>query len=113
MAVSGEVAVGSEVFVKPVAGAPEPPGELPQRGVSVPFGEGRTARERDPPAFGLGDGNLGALFPGVVGYEDTVVPQMVHAILSGHDTLLLGLRGAGEDPHAAGDGGAAGRVGSR
>ncbi len=33
------------------------------------------------------------LFPGVVGYEDSVVPQIVQGILSGHDILLLGLRG--------------------
>ncbi|NEP81563.1 MAG: magnesium chelatase, partial [Okeania sp. SIO3B3] len=33
------------------------------------------------------------LFAGVRGYEDTVIPQVLHAILSGHDTLLLGLRG--------------------
>jgi len=33
------------------------------------------------------------LFPGVVGYEDTVVPQVLQSILSGHDMLLLGLRG--------------------
>src|SRR5271165_5384108 len=34
-----------------------------------------------------------ALFPGIVGYEDTVVPQMVNAILSRHNFILLGLRG--------------------
>src|SRR5258705_1629777 len=33
------------------------------------------------------------LFPGVVGYEDTVIPQMVNAILSKHNFILLGLRG--------------------
>lgn len=33
------------------------------------------------------------LFPGVVGYEDSVVPQVVNAILSRHDLLFLGLRG--------------------
>lgn len=33
------------------------------------------------------------LFPGIVGYEKTVVPQVVNAILSGHDFILLGLRG--------------------
>jgi magnesium chelatase subunit I len=34
-----------------------------------------------------------ALFPGIVGYEDTVVPQVVNAILSRHNFILLGLRG--------------------
>lgn len=34
-----------------------------------------------------------AIFPGIVGYEDTVVPQIVNAILSRHNFILLGLRG--------------------
>src|SRR5579872_2568281 len=34
-----------------------------------------------------------ALFPGIIGYEDTVVPQVVNAILSRHNFILLGLRG--------------------
>jgi magnesium chelatase subunit I len=33
------------------------------------------------------------LFPGVQGYEDTVVPQIVNALLSRHNFILLGLRG--------------------
>jgi len=33
------------------------------------------------------------LFPGIVGYEDSVVPQVVNAILSRHNFILLGLRG--------------------
>ena len=33
------------------------------------------------------------LFPGITGYEDTVVPQVVNAILSRHNFILLGLRG--------------------
>ncbi len=33
------------------------------------------------------------IFPGVVGYDDTVVPQIVNAILSRHNFILLGLRG--------------------
>src|SRR5437667_12836416 len=35
----------------------------------------------------------GPLFPGMVGYEDTVVPQIVNAVLSRHNYILLGLRG--------------------
>ena len=38
-------------------------------------------REREP------------VFPGIVGYEKTVIPQVENAILSGHDFILLGLRG--------------------
>jgi len=33
------------------------------------------------------------LFPGIVGYDDSVIPQVVNALLSRHDVLLLGLRG--------------------
>src|SRR4051812_27863421 len=33
------------------------------------------------------------LFPEILGYEDTVVPQVQNAILSRHDLLFLGLRG--------------------
>src|SRR5919202_2850796 len=33
------------------------------------------------------------LFPGIIGYDDTVVPQLVNAILSRHNFILLGLRG--------------------
>ncbi len=41
-------------------------------------------------------GRIGAgedLFPGIHGYEDSVVPQLTNAILSRHDFILLGLRG--------------------
>src|ERR1700741_2299568 len=33
------------------------------------------------------------LFPGIVGYQDTVIPQLINAILSRHNVILLGLRG--------------------
>ena len=33
------------------------------------------------------------LFPGIIGYDETVVPQLVNAILSKHNFILLGLRG--------------------
>ena len=33
------------------------------------------------------------IFPGIVGYEDSVVPQLVNAVLSRHNFILLGLRG--------------------
>src|SRR5438270_1945648 len=53
----------------------------------------------------------GPVFPGIVGYDDTVVPQIVNAILSRHNFILLGLRGQAKsrilraltsllDPHA-------------
>ncbi|WP_022800305.1 sigma 54-interacting transcriptional regulator [Deinococcus ficus] len=33
------------------------------------------------------------LFPGVVGYDDTVIPQLVNALLARQNFILLGLRG--------------------
>src|SRR5216110_3989282 len=33
------------------------------------------------------------LFPGIIGYRETVIPQIVNGILSKHDLLFLGLRG--------------------
>ena len=33
------------------------------------------------------------LFPGIIGYRDTVIPQIINGILSRHDLLFLGLRG--------------------
>lgn len=33
------------------------------------------------------------LFPGIVGYEESVIPQIVNAILARHNFILLGLRG--------------------
>jgi magnesium chelatase subunit I len=35
----------------------------------------------------------GPVFPGIVGYDDSVVPQIVNALLSRHNFILLGLRG--------------------
>jgi magnesium chelatase subunit I len=37
--------------------------------------------------------NEESIFPGIVGYDDSVVPQIVNAILSRHNFILLGLRG--------------------
>ncbi len=33
------------------------------------------------------------LFPGIIGYEDTILPQIVNALLARHHFILLGLRG--------------------
>jgi magnesium chelatase subunit I len=46
------------------------------------IGRLRTTKDKDAP-----------IFPGIVGYDDTVVPQIVNAILSRHNFILLGLRG--------------------
>jgi magnesium chelatase subunit I len=39
----------------------------------------------------LGEGQ--AIFPGVIGYEDTVLPAVEHAVLAGQDIVFLGERG--------------------
>jgi magnesium chelatase subunit I len=64
-------------------------GELRQRSGSQP----RTVKEeiRDNLVRKLQAGE--PLFPGIIGYEDTVIPQLVNAILSRHNFILLGLRG--------------------
>lgn len=36
------------------------------------------------------------IFPGIIGYEKTVIPQLQNAILACHDIILLGLRGQGK-----------------
>ncbi|MFQ5630845.1 MAG: magnesium chelatase, partial [bacterium] len=33
------------------------------------------------------------IFPGIIGYESTVIPEIMNAVLSKHDFILLGLRG--------------------
>src|SRR4051812_10462422 len=38
----------------------------------------------------------GDRFPGIVGYDDTVLPEVERAILAGHDVVLLGERGQGK-----------------
>jgi magnesium chelatase subunit I len=37
--------------------------------------------------------NKTPIFEGIIGYEETVIPQIIAAILSKHDINLLGLRG--------------------
>lgn len=49
-------------------------------------------RENMTRALATGD----TLFPGIVGYEDTVVPEIVNAVLAGHDLLFLGEKGQGK-----------------
>jgi magnesium chelatase subunit I len=63
-------------------------GELRASGwQSVPVAE----EMRRNTAARIGSGE--SLIPGVLGFEDTVVPQMENAILAGHDIILLGERG--------------------
>ena len=68
-------------------------GELKQTEWASPARRRRTVKDemRDNLVCLLENGSV--LFPGVVGYEDTVIPQLVNAILSRHNFILLGLRG--------------------
>jgi magnesium chelatase subunit I len=58
-------------------------GRIPHRSVRDELRENLMARLRAG----------GTLFPGIIGYDETVVPQVVNAILSKHNFILLGLRG--------------------
>ena len=62
---------------------------LRSRHVKDEMRENLMARLRKSGASGEDD----PIFPGIVGYDDTVVPQIVNAILSRHNFILLGLRG--------------------
>ncbi len=60
------------------------------RSVKDELRENLIARLRSKASAKDGDATL---FPGIVGYEDTVIPQLVNAVLSRHNFILLGLRG--------------------
>jgi magnesium chelatase subunit I len=68
-------------------------GELKQTEWASPARIGRTVKDEMRENLVCLLENGAALFPGIVGYEDTVVPQLVNAILSRHNFILLGLRG--------------------
>src|SRR5215831_2992877 len=72
---------------------PQTLGELQQTEWSAPSRIARTVKDelRENLICLLENGS--PLFPGIVGYEETVVPQLVNAILSRHNFILLGLRG--------------------
>ena len=67
-------------------------GEL-RRAIERPVSSHRSVHEevRDNLIRKLRSGE--PLFPGIVGYDDTVIPQLVNALLSQHNFILLGLRG--------------------
>ncbi len=68
-------------------------GELKGTGWAAPRMRQRTVKE-EMRANVIGKLEAGTrLFPGILGYDDSVVPQVVNAILSRHNLVLLGLRG--------------------
>jgi magnesium chelatase subunit I len=52
-------------------------------------------RENMTRALADGEGAT-ALFPGIIGYDATVIPELVNAVLAGHDMLFLGEKGQGK-----------------
>ena len=75
---------------------PQPPapttlGELRARGVTA---KSVKAEIRDNLVARLASGE--PAWPGIVGFDDTVLPQVERALLAGHDMVLLGERGQGK-----------------
>jgi magnesium chelatase subunit I len=68
-------------------------GELRQTEWAAPTRVARTVKEELRENLICLLENGAPLFPGIVGYEQSVVPQLVNAILSRHNFILLGLRG--------------------
>ncbi len=72
---------------------PERLGELRRSPWAEPRLAGRSVKDelRENLLRGMDGGEN--LFPGIHGYEDTVIPQILNAILARHNFILLGLRG--------------------
>ena len=47
-------------------------------------------------AVARGERGASGLFPGILGYDDTVLPELATAIIAGHDILFLGEKGQGK-----------------
>ena len=77
---------------------PVPPAELPSTlgALRAAGHQYRTVKQelRDNLLARMGSGE--DRFPGIVGYEDTVLPEVERALLAGHDMVLLGERGQGK-----------------
>ena len=58
-------------------------GEIPHRSVRREFQDNLIAKVRPGEP----------LFPGIIGYDESVIPQIVDAVLSQHNFIVLGLRG--------------------
>ncbi len=81
------------VAASPSASLPQTLGELRRRGEYSEQRLARSVKEEIRANLICKLRNKQRLFPGIVGYDDTVVPQIVNALLSRHDFILLGLRG--------------------
>jgi magnesium chelatase subunit I len=86
-----------------VTDAPDPIVPIPPEGFPRTVGELRASGHRFRTVKEeLRDNLLDRLrrnaprFPGIVGYDDTVLPEVERALLAGHDMVLLGERGQGK-----------------
>lgn len=72
---------------------PETLGQLRRSPWAEPRLAGRSVKDeiRDNLLRGIDRGET--LFPGIHGYEETVIPQIINALLARHNFILLGLRG--------------------
>lgn len=68
-------------------------GEFRTRLGGDPAGKGRSVKDEMRANLIARIRKHEAIFPGVLGYDETVVPQVINAILSRHNMVLLGLRG--------------------
>ena len=53
-------------------------------------------RENLLTALAEGPGNEREIWPGIFGFDETVLPQLERALIAGHDFVLLGERGQGK-----------------
>ena len=74
-------------------GKPANLGELKKSEFHEAYGRGRSVRDEIRHNIIRKLRNGEKLFPGIVGYDETVVPPLVNALLSRHHFILLGLRG--------------------
>lgn len=86
------------MVISSAAGTPDPPTHLPATQGEL-LAQGYTPRSvkaeiRANLLTRLSAGE--AAFPGIVGFDDTVLPQVERALLAGHDFVLLGERGQGK-----------------
>jgi len=72
---------------------PETLGQLRQTPWAEPRRAGRSVKDEMRENLLCALEKRQTLFPGIHGYEDTVVPQIINAILARHNFILLGLRG--------------------
>src|SRR5213594_1232860 len=72
---------------------PQTLGELKRSPFHLLHGSGRSVKEEMRANLHEMLRGKETLFPGIVGFDETVLPQIVNAILSKHNMILLGLRG--------------------